>query len=102
MKWSFHPAALEEYEAAVAYYEERDPAVALKFQAMVEQATRRVVEAPERWRAVDGDIRRCLTHAFPYALLYTAGPDGVLILCVAHCSREPGYWKERLGAEQKV
>ncbi|MEP6707606.1 MAG: hypothetical protein ABJC05_08805, partial [Pyrinomonadaceae bacterium] len=32
-----------------------------------------------------------------YAILYTIEPEFVLIVSVGHCSREPGYWKERLG-----
>jgi toxin ParE1/3/4 len=35
----------------------------------VEDAIHRVVESPQRWRVIDEDIRRCLTHVFPYAVL---------------------------------
>ena len=28
--------------------------------------------------------------------LYTIEDDYVLIVAVAHCSREPGYWKHRI------
>ncbi|WP_143854013.1 type II toxin-antitoxin system RelE/ParE family toxin [Nostoc sp. 'Peltigera membranacea cyanobiont' 210A] len=52
--------------------------------------------SPTRWAVVDEDIRRCLTRKFPYGILYTIEEDRVLILAVMHCSREPGYWKERL------
>jgi toxin ParE1/3/4 len=44
---------------------------------------------------IDEDIRRCLTQKFPYGILYTIEPDYILILAVMHCSREPGYWKNR-------
>ena len=55
-----------------------------------------VVDAPTSWRVIDEDVRRCLTHVFPYAILYTIEPDFFLIVAVAHCAREPGYWKQRL------
>lgn len=74
MKWGFHPEALGEYQKASLYYAERDPAVALRFVAAVEDAIGRILQAPERWRVVDEDVRRCLTHVFPYGVLYTIEP----------------------------
>ncbi|MEH2159505.1 MAG: hypothetical protein V7K38_00285 [Nostoc sp.] len=41
-------------------------------------------------------FNRCLTRKFPYGILYTIQEDYILILAVMHCSREPGYWKERV------
>ena len=52
-------------------------------------------DAPARWRRIDEDVRRCLTHVFPYGVLYTIENEFVLIVAVMHCSREPGYWKTR-------
>ena len=95
MRYEFHPEALAEYEAAALYYAERDPAVAWRFVAAVEDAIDRIVDAPMRWRPLDEDVRRCLTKVFPYGVLYTIEPEYVLILAVMHCSRRPGYWKHR-------
>lgn len=96
MKWDFHPEALEEYREAALYYAERDPTLALKFLDTVEDAIRRIIESPERYRILDEDVRRCLTHVFPYAVLFTIEPESILIVAVMHCSREPGYWKRRV------
>jgi plasmid stabilization system protein ParE len=96
MKYEFHPEALEEYQQATLWYAQREQKVALQFVGTVEEAIRRVVEAPTRWRVVEEDIRRCLTRVFPYAILYTIEKDYVLIVAVMHCSREPGYWKHRV------
>ena len=62
MTYRFHPEALEEYQEAARYYSERDPALALRFIEAVEDAIQRILEAPERWRVLDDDVRRCLTH----------------------------------------
>lgn len=61
----------------------------------VEDAVNRIRESPTRWQMVDEDVRRCLTRKFPYEILYTIEEDYILILAVMHCSREPGYWKNR-------
>lgn len=65
------------------------------FVTAVEDAIERILDSPTRWRIVDEDVRRCLTHLFPYGVLYTIEPDFVLIVAVMHCSREPGYWRAR-------
>ena len=92
----FHPEALAEYEEAARYYAERQPDLDLRFIAAVEDAIARVCEAPERWRVFGGgEVRRHLTRVFPFGILYTVEPDYVLIVAVAHCSREPGYWRHR-------
>lgn len=96
MRYEFHPEALEEYEGAALWYVERDWDLALRFIESVEDAIQRILEAPPRWRVIDEDVRRCLTHVFPYGILYTIESDFVLIVAVMHCSREPGYWKHRM------
>ncbi|PYS69967.1 MAG: plasmid stabilization protein [Acidobacteria bacterium] len=96
MKYEFHREALEEFRQAARWYAERDTPVANKFIESVEDAIRRITEGPTRWRIVDEDIRRCLTHVFPYAILFTIEPEYLLIVAVMHCSREPGNWRSRV------
>lgn len=62
----------------------------------MEDALARIVEAPQRWRVVDEDVRRCLTRVFPFGILYTIEADFVLIVAIMHLSREPDYWKSRI------
>jgi toxin ParE1/3/4 len=47
-------------------------------------------------RIFEDDIRRSLTHFFPYAVLYSIEPEYLLIIAVMHCNREPGYWRHRI------
>jgi toxin ParE1/3/4 len=96
MRYEFHPEALEEYREAANWYRNREPSLALRFVSEVEEAIGRIADGPERRRIIEEDVRRCLTHVFPYAILYTIESEFVLIVAVAHCAREPGYWKERL------
>lgn len=94
--YEFHPEALDEFEAAAQYFARRQPGLELRFISNIEATIQRICEAPLRLRIVDGDVRRCLVHVFPYAVLYSIEPDHVLIIAVMHCSREPGYWQHRL------
>ncbi|MGL6138493.1 MAG: type II toxin-antitoxin system RelE/ParE family toxin [Planktothrix sp.] len=95
MKYVFHPEALAEYAEAVQYYAEQSSEVAQAFINVIEDAVYRIKESPTRWAIFDENVRRCLTRKFPYSILYTIEPDYILILAVTHCSREPGYWKNR-------
>jgi plasmid stabilization system protein ParE len=95
VRYEFHPEALEEYDEAAHYYAHRQSGLDLRFVVCVENAIEVILEDPSCWRPFDEDVRRCFTRVFPYAILYTVEPDFVLIVAVAHCSREPGYWKHR-------
>jgi toxin ParE1/3/4 len=95
MTFAFHSEARLEYVAAAKYYEERRSGLGARFSIEIEAAIQRVMEAPSRWPVLKEDVRRCLTHTFPYAIIYTIERDAVLILAVMHCSREPGYWRNR-------
>lgn len=97
IRHEFHPEALAEYEDAAQRYAELRPELGPRFVAAVDAAIARICDAPERWRIFDGgEIRRVLTREFPYGILYGIEPDHLLIVAVAHCGREPDYWKRRL------
>ena len=96
MRFEFHPEALEEYNEAGFYYSQKEPELDLRFIISVENAIERILEDPLRYRPLDEDVRRCLTRVFPYAILYTIENGFILIVAVAHLSREPGYWRHRI------
>jgi toxin ParE1/3/4 len=96
MTFEFHPDASLEYREAAAFYESRRRGLGAAFSLEVEAAIQRIVEAPERWRRLEQDVRTCRTHTFPYAILYTIEPDSILIVAIMHLHREPGYWQNRV------
>lgn len=95
MKYEFHPEALFELEEAADFYAERHKGLEVRFIDAVHSAIHHACEAPDRWRVFDEDIRRVLVHVFPYAVLYSIEDGFLYIIAVMHCSREPGYWKNR-------
>lgn len=68
MHYEFHPEARVEYLEAIAHYEERQAGLGARFTIEVEKTIQRIVEAPTRWREIEGEIRRCLAHTFPYGV----------------------------------
>jgi plasmid stabilization system protein ParE len=98
--YGFHPEALLEYAEATGYYlREASAGVAESFIEEVEAAVSEVVAAPTRWRVVEEpQIRRYVFTRFPFVIYYRWEPthDRVAIYAVMHCSREPGYWRDRI------
>ena len=98
--YAFHPDALQEYADATTYYlREASATVAERFVAAVEAAVASVVAAPDLWRVVEEPgIRRYVLRRFPHVLYYRwdAEREFVTIFAVMHCSREAGYWKQRI------
>ncbi|MBK6637250.1 MAG: type II toxin-antitoxin system RelE/ParE family toxin [Rhodocyclaceae bacterium] len=95
MRVEFHPEALAEFRAATKYYEQQQTGLGERFANVVEMAVAHIAAAPESFRIIEDDIRRCLAKVFPYAVLYSIEPDNILIVAVMHCRREPGYWRNR-------
>lgn len=95
MNFLFHPEAEAEFLAAIDWYEERSMGLGADFAAEIHAAILRAVAMPLAWPRVDGEIRRVLTHRFPYGVLYTANGSSLYILAVMHLRRQPDYWFER-------
>ena len=96
MRIEFHPEALAEFQDAAQYYADCQENLELRFIAAVETVLNRIRQNPEWARIFEDDIRRSLTHIFPYAVLYSIEPGYLLIIAVMHCNREPGYWRHRV------
>jgi len=96
MRYHFHPEAVAELDAAAAYFAACQPGLENRFIDAVQAAIRRACENPEQYRKFDGEIRRCLVHVFPFAVLYSIEEGFIYIIAISHCRREPGYWKERI------
>ena len=69
MRCEFHPDALAAYKEAARYYAGCQEGLELRFMASVEAVVRQIAAAPDRWRILERDVRRCLTTVFPYAIL---------------------------------
>lgn len=95
MKPVFHPDAERELMAAIRQYAEIDAALAVDFEAKIEEATVLAMAFPDMWREVSPGIRRCLVRRFPYGIMYAYDEDVFYIIAVMHLHQKPDYWKSR-------
>jgi toxin ParE1/3/4 len=91
----YHPDAEQELIEAARFYEERLPGLGADFLDEIDDAIATILEAPDRWREVEPEIRRYTVSRFPYAVYYRVRGDVVRVLVVKHHSRHPDYWKYR-------
>jgi len=91
----FHPAAVDEAEAARDWYAAQDPTAAAAFIIELDAAFEAVFEHPSRWAEYLEGTQRYLLQRFPFSVIYRQANGIVEILAVAHASREPGYWRSR-------
>lgn len=95
MKLAFHEEAERELDAAVSYYEDCRAGLGKEFMQEIYAAVERMLAYPKAWSVLEGNVRRVLTHRFPYGLLYVETPEQIQILAVMNLHRDPGYWKNR-------
>lgn len=87
--------AEREARDAFLWYADRNPRAAVRFEAELEHALARIVEAPHSFPESEPGVRRALFSRFPYSLLFAVEPTGIVVLAIAHTRRRPGYWQGR-------
>ncbi len=91
-----HPAAAAEAGAASSWYRQRSLDAAQRFVSEVNETVSRIIDAPERWQRSRYGTRHLKLANFPYLVAYRCFGTTVQVLAIAHGSRKPNYWKDRL------
>lgn len=92
MKVEYHPQSISDLNSAREYYNRQRPGLGDEFRSEVYAGIERVSTNPFQYAIVERNIRRCLVHRFPYAVLFRQ-VDGstILILTVRHQRRHPRF-----------
>ena len=91
-----HREALEEFDAAAAYYAEIDATLGQRFYAVIDRLIAEACNSPASFRIIRTPARRHFSRNFPYGIIYVERPDEIWILAVMHLHRAPGQWTYRL------
>jgi plasmid stabilization system protein ParE len=89
-----HEAA-DDLMTAASFYDEQRPGLARRFVVAVERVLVFTAEQPLSGSPLGGAFRRHLVPGFPYAVIYEAQHDFILVLAIAHLRRHPGFWVDR-------
>ncbi len=92
----YHQGAVADVKSAVDWYKKRSHKSALDFLEELHRATGTIREAPDRWPIGKNNTRRLLLWRFPFSIIYSEQESTVTIWAVAHGSRRPEYWTQRI------
>jgi hypothetical protein len=90
------PAAIDEFEGAIDWYDRESPGTGSRFKDAVKTKLVQIRSNPRRWARERDGTRRALLRPFSYAVVFRLNGDVIQIIAHAHTSRRPGYWRKRL------
>lgn len=93
--------AARELEEAVQWYEQESPGLGGRLVNAFEHATGLLRGKMPPLLPVDGAARklgakRIILRRFPFSLIVIQRSDEYIVAALAHHSRKPGYWHERI------
>jgi plasmid stabilization system protein ParE len=99
----YHPVARDELRAAIRYSEADRAGRGARLEAEVSHVLgrlRRLPRSAPRWPHLGGpfEIRRALVKRHPYLVVYAILPDQLVVIAIAHTSKQPGYWRHPVAA----
>jgi hypothetical protein len=92
----YHCEADVELVGAAKYYQCQRWQLGRKLLRAVHGALAEIRHNPERFPFYERPARACRVIGFPDRVVYEDLEDAIYVVAVAHTSREPGYWKNRL------
>ena len=95
MKKVFLRQALDEFNDAIEYYEEKQAGLGLRFKDEVVRHVKWILENSLVPRLREGGYRRVNLRVFPYNIAYIVRENTLWILAIAHNHRKPEYWINR-------
>lgn len=86
---------------AAAWYDDQQAGLGEDFLAQVQRSYATIRHNPIGFPRLEYylgglEVRRCLMHRFPYAVIYVCRPDEIVVVAIAHTRRKPLYWLDRL------
>ena len=95
----FLPAALQEFDQAADWYDQRVPGLRSAFEERVDDTLQLIAARPNAFSYVYRDVRSAVVSQFPYAVYYVTAIDQIVVIAVFHASRDPDVWKARVDSE---
>ena len=79
------------------FYESREAGLGAIFLQRITEGFEFILTNPLASQTVFDNFHRHLIRQFPYSIIYRVENERIFVLAVAHWSRRPGYWKQRVG-----
>ncbi len=96
MRLRILPEAVEDIDAAYAWYLAAPPAIRVRLRDEIDAAFARILENPAQFQKIDGEFRRVLLASFPLGVFYRMLPDEAIVVMVFPLRDDPSVLKRRL------
>jgi hypothetical protein len=93
---AYHRLADNELAGSAAFYEHRREFLGEVFLDAVDETLAKIQNNSALGHPGKFGTRSWKTKRFPFRIVYLEQPDRIWIVAVAHLSRKPNYWLERL------
>jgi toxin ParE1/3/4 len=87
--------AKSDLRQATRWYERQSPGVGREFVAEVEVALSPIGENPLQYQTIYGEVRRAISHKFPYGVFCLVEQDKIVVFAIVHLHRDPASWQDR-------
>ena len=92
MRVEYHPHTASDLNSAVDHYNGLRPGLGDALRLEVYAPINRICLNPQHYREIEGGMRRCFVHRFPYSVLFRCpAPDIVRVLVIRHHRRHPSF-----------
>ena len=92
----FLAAAKRDVQDIVDYYNAEEPGLGYDFWDEVLACLGQIQRNSQAWTDIGSGVRRCITHRFPYGVLFHIRNGKPTVIAVMHLKRNPQYWRNRL------
>lgn len=102
-RFRVHAEATKEITDAISWHiQQRDERLADRFIGAMNEAVDKILSSPERFAKYLFGTRQVRVTGFKYVVVYRDIGNLVHVIAVAHTSRRPGYWKDRLSDREEL
>ena len=95
MKIEFLKLAKLEFDEAIVYYENESVGLGMRFKKEIRSSVDMILEFPKLYPIVAADIRKCVTHTFPYTIFYACTEETIYIYAIANHYKNPSRYAKR-------
>jgi plasmid stabilization system protein ParE len=92
----YHRLAESELVESAKFYEARREFLGDNFLDLLEETLEKIRSNPDMGKPGKFRTRSWKVRRFPFRIVYLEQPERIWIVAVAHLSRKPNYWLERL------
>ena len=95
MNVEFSPSAKKEFDFSIAYYEDEALGLGKRFKKEIRTSIDMIIQFPTLYPIVTDDIRKCVTHTFPYTIYYAYRNQVIYVYALANHHQNPSTYMSR-------